>query len=1575
MESSTYAAAASSRTNLVIGLQNDMQNLNPFDPGTNSVWKDYQVYNNFETLFTSDPDSALYAVLADPAAACPAGTTVGIPGSCLDSSNLNITVNIRSGITFTNGMPLTADDVVFSYQTLVWSAIATSIQSAIWWPTPMAPLWNSTANGATGAGSCPAASPMCSSHVAVFKNSATQVRFQLTPHTVPGVTNGGYALIYYDTLSAVYIIPSGVWKNHLQTTPQINYSDPNLGPITDTWDQSISFAFGANPAESDATVGTGPFHLVSWTHNSGSKSQVYANYWGKTQSHTWKGTGYKFYPVTVTELDFIVYGSLDVVELALSQGTIDTLLWSLTPGFVNVVRSNPLVTVQTVTESGYFYISFNTRKAPWNDKCLREAISMAIDKNYIVNTLMGGYGIPGTVPIAIGNPLYINTSASPPAFAGAAAIAAHLTACGYRKNPTTGFFETSTGQPVSTTILTPPKDYDPVRADAGIMISNNLKAAGLNIEAAPTSFDTIVAKAFTRPVNFDIYILGWSLPGFPETYLCTFFCSQFDVNKNPAGQNSAGYSNPQVDTLINQLLYTTDFNKRLKLVQDVEGLLTKDIPWNTLYYRKAVVAWRNDAWQDWVLFPNGRAHFNSYSVVNLKPAGTVTVTPPAGALTVATSLPDQVFYRENVPIDVYVSEGSVPASGAAVKVNLTFGVYSVEFAGTADASGHFKATWNVPLIQASGVAVTTATLGSATGRNTKIMESVIGPPMPMGQLRLSTPTPVIPSTGTATITATLKDAAGNGMSGVAVAIDKNVTLGTVSPLTANTGASGTAVFTYTPPAAGSFVNSHFTDIVRASVGLPNTVAGETQTAQIVIVTSNSAAPTWNIVSLATTPPPIFFLNGLVNSRNYGVTVIDFTGAPVAGLTVDPVFTDTGNFTVLPTAPGSNVTDGTGSAAFTVSATPAAIAAGRSTTLPLTFQVHNNLFSTSDEILVFLANASSTGYGGYMSFGSRAMPYAAARTFNNVSVHLFNQAGAPAAGVPVIFKIDYGDFGLPAQFPFAIDYSCAVSCPTYTSTDGSLDLNSFGQGVLGGTFQSSVGQAWDRGVENMINDFEVVNAGTNFASGTHDGLTGSVFDACDASGRVNGVDPAPNPTWGGTYTINATSVTDAAGGYTLPFWIEHEKKDSRIQVQAFIGASGGQPSVTVNACAFSSTIDHFQHQISSGIVTQRAPIFALAQFTTDLPIATNVNRVVALQAQFKDVNGMVASPTLFLTQGAGSAARNVLGSFGGTQVGSASGWLNFTRTLCDRPTTCPLTRSPPSLTQGISFTYLPADTRYAYSARDQLFSGAFGDYWFAPTFEVLFAKLPFLVTVGYLYTPTTTAFLTVSVTNGLVSQGGLTQATVTTYSSLTGLPIAGANVWIGNLQGTSNSTGVAVFNVSATLLGANEGLVVATTSYGGAARGWYAVLASAPVLTYSSLSATSAQAGQPSTITVTAQNTLAVSGNATVWLTVDGNVVAGQTVAFAPNQQKTVTFTWVFSASGSHSVAVGSQTASVSISAAPLADQTFAYVLSGGLLVAGIVVGAVIGLMMGRRRKPPTSMPGSPPSQMGRTDEEIGEDNL
>src|SRR5207237_7741664 len=216
-----------------------------------------------------------------------------------------------------------------------------------------------------------------------------------------------------------------------------------------------------------------------------------------------------------------------------------------------------------------------------HDLVFSKAISMAMDKDYIVNTLMCGFGVKGNWPISIHTSTYVNASTSLPAFDLNVAKQL-LDSAGIVDRNGDGFREYKDGSPIKTTILTPPKDYDPIRADAGIMISNNLKKIGLNIDAAPVTFDTIVAKAFLPLVDFDIYILGFSLGALPEGYLKDFFGSSQDVNINPAGSNSAGYHNAAVDAELDTMLVTLDNNARIQIVKDIVGQFRTDILCNIL---------------------------------------------------------------------------------------------------------------------------------------------------------------------------------------------------------------------------------------------------------------------------------------------------------------------------------------------------------------------------------------------------------------------------------------------------------------------------------------------------------------------------------------------------------------------------------------------------------------------------------------------------------------------------------------------------------------------------------------------------------------------------------------------------------------------------------------------------------------------------------------------------------------------------------------------------------------------------------------------------------------------------------
>jgi len=361
-------------------------------------------------------------------------------------------------------------------------------------------------------------------------------------------------------------------------------------------------------------------------------------------------------------------------------------------------------------------------------------------------------------------------------------------------------------------------------------------------------------------------------------------------------------------------------------------------------------------------------------------------------------------------------------------------------------------------------------------------------------------------------------------------------------------------------------------------------------------------------------------------------------------------------------------------------------------------------------------------------------------------------------------------------------------------------------------------------------------------------------------------------------------------------------------------------------------------IDSGIVVQRAPVFALGS----VRVSTSPGEIFAsdglqqtVTAQFYARGGAPAANTkVFLTRGPGTLARNVRGSRGGTILTNAQGLLTWNVTV-------PLL----TLSQAQYFGFFSGLIRYLAPASN-------GDFYLNQFLFVLLTKLPLQFVRGYLYVPTSVAFASVSVDKTLVPEDGTATATVTVTDG-GGSPIPNATVWSGPIQTLTDAAGHASFTFSAGS-GAVENLAVVTTpDKSQVTRAWYGILASAPVLSYASLAVTPALAGSASTITIAVTNQLAVAGPATVVLLVNGQAVDAQVVNLAASGSATVTFKRVFDTAGTYSVAVGDQTASTTISAPP--QDLTVYAVGGGLLVVGLAIGAVVGLMMSRRRKRPPGM--------------------
>jgi peptide/nickel transport system substrate-binding protein len=133
----------------------------------------------------------------------------------------------------------------------------------------------------------------------------------------------------------------------------------------------------------------------------------------------------------------------------------------------------------------------------------------------------------------------------------------------------------------------------PQRIKAAQIISDQLKAIGMQLTPDPTDF-----KVFYKPImagDFDVAIAGFGLTLDPDDYT-TFHSSQLQP-EHKSGNNWTGYSNPQLDSLIDQeraTIKATDAETKAarKLIfNQMEKIISGDIVTYMLWADKSAMGW------------------------------------------------------------------------------------------------------------------------------------------------------------------------------------------------------------------------------------------------------------------------------------------------------------------------------------------------------------------------------------------------------------------------------------------------------------------------------------------------------------------------------------------------------------------------------------------------------------------------------------------------------------------------------------------------------------------------------------------------------------------------------------------------------------------------------------------------------------------------------------------------------------------------------------------------------------------------------------------------------------------------
>ena len=292
-------------------------------------------------------------------------------------------------------------------------------------------------------------------------------------------------------------------------------------------------------------VGNGAFRLVEWLPNSRIRLEPNPYYW---DAEVVKAAALEFYPINDenTELRAFESGQLHVTNSApVNMRSV------YRERFPDRIRFDPM--------AGVYFFRFNITRPPLDDVRVRQALSLAIDREQIIQRLLQGGERVGTslVPDGIGqfatsgrqmhDPVRARQLLAEAGFAGGA-----------------GFPELE--------LLFNTSDNHRKIAEA----VQSMWRSQLGIDISLTNKEWMVYLNTTQQMQYDISRAGWVGSLYPLAFLRILMID--------SSNNETGFGDPDFDALLRQASRTLDPDLRHVLLREAEERLFSAMPITPLYW-------------------------------------------------------------------------------------------------------------------------------------------------------------------------------------------------------------------------------------------------------------------------------------------------------------------------------------------------------------------------------------------------------------------------------------------------------------------------------------------------------------------------------------------------------------------------------------------------------------------------------------------------------------------------------------------------------------------------------------------------------------------------------------------------------------------------------------------------------------------------------------------------------------------------------------------------------------------------------------------------------------------------------
>lgn len=380
-----------------------------------------------------------------------------------------IIYTLREGLKWSDGEPLTADDVVFTYNDIIFNEQI---------PTSTADIFRVGDEGI---------------FPTVRKLDDRRIEFVAPEPFAPLLRFAGGAFLPKHALEA-----------------SVKDIDSEGKPLfLSTWGTDV------NPKQ---VVCSGPYQLRSYQPSERVVLERNPHYWQKDA----QGNQQPY----IDQFVFQLVASDDVALMQFRAGGID--IENVTPDSFALVKREENRGNFTIYNGGAAlssqYISFNLNVGTRNGKPLvdpiksrwfnsldfRKAIAHAIDRPTMINNIYKGLGVPQHSPIYIQSPYYLPPEKGLPTYEYDLAEAKQLLlGAGFKYNAANQLVDAD-GNAVRFTLLT--NAGNKIREAMGTQIKSDLSQIGIQVDFQPIAFNTLVGK-MSDSLDWDVILLGFSGAG------------------------------------------------------------------------------------------------------------------------------------------------------------------------------------------------------------------------------------------------------------------------------------------------------------------------------------------------------------------------------------------------------------------------------------------------------------------------------------------------------------------------------------------------------------------------------------------------------------------------------------------------------------------------------------------------------------------------------------------------------------------------------------------------------------------------------------------------------------------------------------------------------------------------------------------------------------------------------------------------------------------------------------------------------------------------------------------------------